>query len=69
MRMKLLNPLKANLLTAIRESVDENLPISDGDSGSGSVNVDTEIEISVPISGDIDYEWDATINHEDDEHD
>ena len=57
------------LIDAIRESVDENLPISDGDSGSGSVNVDTEIEISVPISGDIDYEWDATINHEDDEHD
>ena len=57
------------IIDAIRESVDENLPIEDGDSGSGSVNVDTEIEISVPISGDIDYEWDATINHEDDEHD
>ena len=61
--------VESELIDAIRESVDENLPISDGDSGSGSVNVDTEIEISVPISGDIDYEWDATINHEDDEHD
>ncbi len=61
--------VESEIIDAIRESVDENLPISDGDSGSGSVNVDTEIEISVPISGDIDYEWDATINHEDDEHD
>ena len=61
--------VESELIDAIRESVDDNLPITDGDSGSGSVNVDTEIEISVPISGDIDYEWDANINHEDDEHD
>ena len=57
------------VIEAIRESVDDAMPISDGDSISSSVNVDTELEITVPISGDIDYDWTANETHEDENHD
>jgi len=52
------------VIEAIRESVDYNMPISDGDSVTSHVNVDTELEITVPISGDIDFDWTANETHE-----
>jgi len=55
------------VIEAIRESVDDNIPISDGDSVSSYVNVDTELEITVPISGDIDYDWTANENFDENE--
>lgn len=55
------------VIEAIRESVDDNMPISDGDSVSSYVNVDTELEITVPISGDIDYDWTANENYDENE--
>jgi len=55
------------VIEAIRESVDDNMPISDGDSVSSNVYVDTELEITVPISGDIDYDWTANENYDENE--
>ncbi len=55
------------VIEAIRESVDDAMPISDGDSVSSYVNVDTELEITVPISGDIDYDWTANENYDENE--
>ena len=51
------------VIEAIRESVNDNMPISDGDSETSHVNVDTELEITVPISGDIDFDWTVNENY------
>jgi hypothetical protein len=67
------NQFNDELVDAIRESVDDSMPISDGDTGSGSVNVDTEIDITVPVSGDVNFDWTSNEEneeeHEDDEWD
>ena len=59
--------VEGEVIEAIRESVDDNMPISDGESVSSNVNVDTELEITVPISGDIDYDWTANENYDENE--
>ena len=51
--------LEDEFIEAIRESVDDNVPLSDEAMDGGYINVDTELEITVPISGDINYDWTA----------
>ena len=67
------NEFNDKLVDAIRESVDDSMPISDGETGSGSVNVDTEIDMTVPVSGDVNFDWTSNEEneeeHEDDEWD
>ena len=65
---EIIESVEDEIIESIRESVDGYSEVlQDGDMDSGSVNVDTELEITVPISGDIDYEWTANKNYDDDE--
>lgn len=57
--------LEGEITDAIRESVDDNLPLSDGDTGGGYIDVNTELEITVPVSGQVKYDWTSNENHHD----
>ena len=60
------NQFNDELVDAIRESVDDSMPISDGETGSGSVDVNTDIDITVPVSGEVNFDW---TSHEENEED
>jgi hypothetical protein len=57
--------LEDEIKDAIRESVDDHLPLADGESRGGYVDVDTKIDISVPVSGQVKFDWTSNENYYD----
>jgi hypothetical protein len=63
---EIVQQLNEEIVDAIKDSVDGELPLEDGETGSDSVDISTDITLGmdVPIEGTVSFDWTANENYE-----